>query len=350
MLARCTSGVVHGIEGEPVDVEVHTGSGLPGLLIVGRPGASVRESAARIRAAIVNSGFTYPRRRIVVNLAPADLPKNGGGLDLPLALALLATSREGSLAERLAHHVVLGEVALDGSVRPVRGVLPLVLATRDRDLEGLLVPEANAGEAAVVAGRPVIPVRSLLEAVAHLEGSVVKEPHEADPEALLRQGRRPGVDLSFVRGQEHAKRALLISAAGEHNLLMIGPPGCGKTLLARCLPGLLPPLRLEEAIETTAVHSVAGHLLSPLVTARPFRAPHHTVSVAGFLGGGSELRPGEVSLAHNGVLFLDEALEFPRRHLDLLRQPLEEERYVLTRRSGSRWFPSRIVLALATNA
>lgn len=364
MLIKLLSGVVHGIEGELVEIEIHTGRGLPGLVIVGRPGAAVKESVSRVRAALLSGGYSYPRNRVVVNLAPADRPKHGTGLDLPLALGLIALERP-ELSPILAKCLVVGEVALDGSIRPVRGVFPIVLASRGKDLRAILVPPDNAGEAAAVSDAPIHSVETLKGALEKLQGRAgAGEAGAATPKKTWTGGGRRGSgtppptnatdrpaspDFSDVRGQDHAKRALLIAASGGHHVLLMGPPGSGKTLLARCLAGILPPMTRDESIETTAIHSVAGNFGSSLIQDRPFRTPHHTVSEAGFLGGGAELRPGEVSLAHNGVLFLDETLEFPRRLLDLLRQPLEDGKYILTRRSGSRSFPSQILLVGASN-
>jgi magnesium chelatase family protein len=348
MLAHVCSATVMGVEASAIDVEVDlAANGLPCCHIVGLPDAGVKEGRTRIRAAMENSGLKLPPRKITVNLAPADLRKDGAAFDVPIAIGILTAA--GILpADAPSDAVLVGELALDGSVRPVRGVLPIAAWARARGVRRLFVPRDNAHEAAVVGGgAQVMPVGNLAELVAHLQAGATL-PAVAP---AVEGGVAAGVpDLSDLRGQEVARRALEIAAAGGHNLLLMGPPGSGKTMISRRLPGILPSLSFAESLETTMVYSVAGLLDGrSLVRERPFRAPHHTVSVAGLAGGGPLVRPGEISLSHNGVLFLDELLEFPRAALEILRQPLEERSISIARVRRTVTYPADFMLCAAAN-
>lgn len=350
MLAKIHSATVEGVTGLLVEVEVDIAFGLPAFATVGLPEAAVRESKDRVKAAIKNSGYEFPAHRITVNLAPADLRKAGTAYDLPIAVGIIAAS--GICPDlTLNRYLLIGELSLDGRVRPVPGVLPIVLAARRQGLAGVVVPMENAREAAVVQGVDVIPVRYLHQAIDFFAGIEEILPEEVDVEAFFRGGHPFDADLSEVKGQEHAKRALEIAAAGGHNLLFEGPPGSGKTMMARRLPSIMPDLTLDEALETTGIYSVAGLVGKEegLVTQRPFRAPHHSISDAGLIGGGQVPRPGEVSLAHNGVLFLDELAEFKKNILEGLRQPLEDGSVTISRAASSLSFPANFVLVAASN-
>ena len=349
MLARVVSACLAGVDAALVRVEVDVSQGLPTFATVGLPDPAVRESRERVRTAIRNSGFAFPLERVTVNLAPADLRKEGVSFDLPIALGLLAAT--GAVKpDRLARLLVVGELALDGAIRPVRGVLPMALRASHARLDGCLLAVGNTSEASLLETLAVYPVTSLAEAAAFLNDEHPIPRTRADPDQLLAEAPPDDVDLGDVRGQAHAKRALEIAAAGGHHLLLIGPPGTGKTLLARRLPTILPPLTLGEAIEVSRVWSVAGLLPSEgLVTRRPFRAPHHSVSAAGLVGGGRLPHPGEVSLAHQGVLFLDELPEFGPHVLDTLRQPLEDGTVTIARAGGSVRLPAEVQLVGAMN-
>jgi magnesium chelatase family protein len=352
MLARIFAGTVEGVDGILVEVEVDIANGLPTFATVGLPETSVRESKDRVKAAILNSGYKFPNRRITVNLAPADLRKAGTAFDLPIAVALLAAS-EMFKSDILENYLLVGELSLDGSVRPVNGILPLVILAKKRGFRGVILAKDNALEGSVVDGIDIIGVDTLYQAVEFLAGIKQIAAVKCNlAEILASQSHNDEGDFSEVKGQENLKRAMEIAAAGGHNVLMSGVPGSGKTMVARRLPSILPDMTFDESLEVTKVYSVSGLLRENkkgLITKRPFRAPHHTISDAGLIGGGQYPKPGEVSLSHNGVLFLDELAEFRRNVLEGLRQPLEDGDVTISRASTSLSFPARFILIAAMN-
>ena len=350
MPSTVLSAATLGIDAYPVHVEVDTDRSLPTFTVVGLPDSAVRESKERVLAAIKNAGYQWPRRKITINLAPADRKKEGSAFDLPIAVGVLAASRQ-IKPVCLAEFALLGELSLNGSVRPVHGMLPMATSLHQQGLYGMIVPTQNAREAAIANGPLVYGVSSLSEALAILTGDAHQRPYELNVEEVFRSNANYGVDFADVRGQDHAKRALEVAASGGHNLLMVGPPGSGKTMLARRLPTILPAPTLQEALATTKIHSVAGILPigQALVATRPFRAPHHTISDAGLIGGGAYPRPGEVSLAHHGVLFLDELPEFRRNVVEALRQPLEDHTVTITRAQIALAYPADFTLVAAMN-
>jgi magnesium chelatase family protein len=350
MIAKIISGGLVGIDAYVIEVEVDLALGLPVFATVGLPDGAVKESKDRVKSAIKNSGYDFPSQRITVNLAPADVKKEGAAYDLPIAIGILMAS-EIIQRRKIKDYLIVGELSLDGRIKPVHGGLSLAVATRDAKLKGIIVPQENGLETAVVKGIEVLTVEHLSQVVDFFNDMLKITPVEVDVEALFSRQSAYGVDFSDVKGQEHAKRAIEVAAAGGHNLIMVGPPGAGKTMLAKRIPSILPGMSFEEALETTKILSVMGLLGAGqgLVTHKPFRSPHHTISDAGLIGGGTFPRPGEVSLSHNGVLFLDELAEFKKNALEVMRQPLEEGKVTISRALTSLTYPARFMLVAAMN-
>ncbi len=349
MLAKVITCAIIGLEGAIVEVEVDISPGLPLFIIVGLPDAAVQEAKERVRAAIRNSGCAFPLKRIVVNLAPAHLKKAGPAYDLPIAIGILLASEQ--VSADVSQSILLGELSLDGGLRHTNGILPMVALARQEDISTIIVPETDAREASLIEGTRIIPFKSLSQLVSYFRGEIPAPEYKPEPMEEYTPAAMPTTDLAYVKGQEHVKRALEVAAAGGHNMVMMGPPGSGKTLLARSLPSLLPPMTTDEALEVTKIYSVSGLLPenTPIIGQRPFRAPHYTISNAGLVGGGHWPRPGEISLSHRGVLFLDELPEFGHAVLEVLRQPLEDRIITISRATGSITFPANFMLVGAMN-
>lgn len=350
MLAKIRSMALLGIDAFEIEIEADISEMLPSFTIVGLPDGAVRESRERVMSAIKNCGFEFPSRKVTINMAPADVRKEGSSYDLPIALGLLIASNQIEVKD-IEKYCIIGELSLDGTVKSVKGMLPMAISAREKGFKGVIVPRKSAKEAAVAEGVEVYPVDNLLDAISFLEGRDNLSPYDYDVRSLFKTGREGERDFIDVKGQAHVKRALLVAAAGGHNILMIGPPGSGKTMIARRIPSILPELTLEESLETTKIHSVAGKLptKTPIITTRPFRSPHHTISDAGLTGGGSYPRPGEISLSHHGVLFLDELPEFNKNVLENLRQPLEDKTVTISRAAMSLTYPAHFMLIAAMN-
>jgi magnesium chelatase family protein len=352
MLARINSGATVGLETVLVEVEVDIpDQGFPGFTVVGLPGKAVKEACERVRSAIKNSGFKFPNKRITVNLTPADLPKEGPAYDLPIALGILIADKQAPLKSEVSQTLVFGELSLDGSLRPIAGALPLAILAKQQEFKAVFLPDDNAQEAAIISRLAIYPIESLAQLVKYLSGEaeISPIPHQiitTKPDQFTAQ-----FDMADIKGQEQAKRVLEIAAAGGHNVFMIGPPGAGKTMLSRALPTILPDMVEDEILEVTKIYSISGKLTKDMsaVTVRPFRSPHHTTSMIGLIGGGTRPMPGEISLAHRGVLFLDEFLEFPRMVLESLRQPMEDGIVTVSRAAGTLQFPAQFLLVAAAN-